>query len=208
MKLGNLHYPTKRTRAFTLLEMLIGLVIIAVLASVLLSAIGGMREKARETTCAGNMRSIGQAMALYLTDHQGLQSSPGVWPGGGGFWWREWAYAYGPYLKANYDPLRDWDLKVFWCPSFKPTGANNGPKGPPDAPEWQMMNTSYWIGDAAAGDQSVDPPIPHPRDYLNKHNILREQGFFHDGGNSMNILFGDGHVENRRWSDPTQWPPP
>jgi prepilin-type processing-associated H-X9-DG protein/prepilin-type N-terminal cleavage/methylation domain-containing protein len=56
---------THSPRAFTLVELLVVLGIISVLVALLMPVLVGMRKKAQSVVCAANLRSIGQAMALY-----------------------------------------------------------------------------------------------------------------------------------------------
>ncbi len=58
-----------RRSAFTLIELLCVIAIIAILASLLLPSLASMKERANSIVCAGNLRSIGQAVQLYLQDN-------------------------------------------------------------------------------------------------------------------------------------------
>ena len=60
--------PARRRRGFTLVELLVVVGILAVLIGILLPVMGRAREKARQTKCLANLRSLGQAMFLYAND--------------------------------------------------------------------------------------------------------------------------------------------
>ncbi len=60
----------KRTRFFSLIELLIAIAIIAILASMLLPALNKAREKGREASCRGKLKQIGLATTLYNGDYQ------------------------------------------------------------------------------------------------------------------------------------------
>lgn len=73
----------RSSHAFTLVELLVVISIIALLLGLLLPALSRAREASRTSTCASNLRQVGTAMELYADTYRNIypRSLPLVNPG-------------------------------------------------------------------------------------------------------------------------------
>src|SRR5262245_32849928 len=95
---------TNRRPAFTLVELLVVIGIIALLISILLPTLNKVKAQANKTACSSNMRSIGQALIIYANDNKGVT----VRPASGSF---------GPHI----DDFMFWQLTPLRDPNETPT---------------------------------------------------------------------------------------
>ena len=67
---------SSRNGKFTLIELLVVIAIIAILAAMLLPALSKARSKARSITCVNNLKQIGTAGLMYVSDYDDFLLPP------------------------------------------------------------------------------------------------------------------------------------
>lgn len=98
---------SKKYNAFTLIEILVVIAIIALLAAILFPVFSRARENARRANCQSNLKQLGLAMHQYSQDYD--ERLPfGLDPASSFGWGTGWAGQIYPYVK---------DVQVYRCSS-------------------------------------------------------------------------------------------
>ena len=194
---------TARHFAFTLVEMLVVLAIIALLASLLVPTIQHSQARAQAAQCVSKLRKMGVAHALYQNDNDGYladNSRQRLPPGVNG---QGWTQKLAPYMGV--DPGTDLRPKTgettFTCP-LVPEGTfyglwasyhvNGHLNTDVDRQQGQTLklaafshpSSKVFLGDCA----NIQARFKHNEFAIVKGNIAaRHQG-------KANMLFLDGHV--------------
>lgn len=110
-----------RGRAFTLVELLVVISIIALLLSVLMPSLNKARNSAKSVACKSNLKQQGYAVMLYVEDNS-QRMPPSYIPTNGSSLTNNWVPLISRYIGDKKPSDTFWDQKVskkvWMCPSY------------------------------------------------------------------------------------------
>lgn len=167
-------------RGFTLLELLVVTAIIAVLAAMIIPAIGRAVERARLVRCAAHLRSLHTAVLLYVEDHRGMFPDT--------HWSRQ--YEQWGFFKSYLS-----NPQVFLCMSAHRNGSagKNWPQYYCTTTNGLRFCTDYKIADNDILASLPVDAIPRPREFVVACDIDWGRTGPHDG--KEQFLFLEGRIE-------------
>lgn len=203
---------------FTLIELLIVIAIIAILASILLPALGKVKEKSKAASCTNNLRQLGLGVMIYADDHSGWAPANDI------------KYGYQNIWNSMMVADKYAAPSALGCPSTTELRYNSSHlTAKLDSLTWQYttygmnrhyfyINSTYGVNDAVAfvrtvnnsskvllGDSAYTPLAP-----LNGTFTLTpvfsgnvSYGLHGRHNNAANIAFADGHADSVKYASQT-----
>jgi prepilin-type N-terminal cleavage/methylation domain-containing protein len=136
----------QRGAAFTLIELLVVIAIIAILAGMLLPALGKGKQKAKQAKCTSNVKQISVGFQLYASEFRDFFPIHSSWGNWGGNLGKHPSNLEGGLTPATNRPLNRYvgSVEVFRCPSDNGDARWDPPAATPGVENcYDAFGTSY-----------------------------------------------------------------
>jgi prepilin-type processing-associated H-X9-DG protein len=210
--------PNPRLMAFTLVELLVVIGIIAVLIALLLPVLAGARIAARSVACQSNLRQIGQGLMMYANANDGwpipFKDDPIAFGGVRGLgtqvppsqrWPAKIFKFHVPDIET--DDAADYSSPVVRCPSdVDPANAHTYVLNNPVLINHCKVGSHNFAGLSSSEVIVATEKFTFVADYYLEPNLGEKENVWdkerHGQKHGSNYLYFDGHVERRLPTEP------
>ncbi len=163
------------SRGFTLVELLVAMVIIAVLGSLTVAGIQHVQRQALASSCISNLNALGAGLNNYLADHNMQMPNVAIAKRDAEDEVRTIDDALARYVD---------DPRVFRCPADR-EGI------------YEETGSSYFWNSLLSGQSALNLQFFLTDNEVGIPVLSDKENFHHGVGDGVNVLYADGHVARK-----------